>query len=198
MVEDHGKFPLWLVGVLVAVVLIAIGRVVSGPGNPVLVQQFAPQPTDLNAPTVAPWQLPQVDLSGLSPDVQRRLTDLRDRFSSGEAVPALTPSVVGPRVRVDVAEVQRRGDAAVLVGTVSNVADQPLDIPANAFAFRDSDGVTYAIEGDSSTNLQPGQSTELNLAVPLPRGRGLTLIFTLPPDPPLEQVLLIEATGDAP
>lgn len=195
MLEDRGRFPLWLAGVLIAVVLIAIGRVVSGPGNPVLMQQFAPQPTDPNAPTVAPWELPQVDLSGVSPEMQRRLSDLRDRFGSGEAVPALTPSAVGPRVRVEVAEVRRRGDAAEVVGTVSNVSDQPVSIPANAFAFRDSDGTTYAIEGANSTTLQPEQSTELNLSVPLPTGRGLTLIFTLPPDPPLEQVLLIEATG---
>jgi hypothetical protein len=29
--------------------------------------------------------------------------------------------------------------------------------------------------------------------VPLPDGRGLTLVLTIPPDPPLEQVLVVEA-----
>ncbi len=197
MANDDDKFPLWLAGVLIAVLLIAIGRVVSGPGNPVLVQQFAPKPTDPNAPTVEPWQLPQVHLPSLPPAVQRRITDIRDRFSGGEAVPALTPVASTPRVRVEVTEVRRQGEQAEVHGTVTNTADQPITIPANAFSFRDSDGTNYAIEGSSSTELQPGQSTDLNLSVPLPVGRGLTLILDLPPDPPLEQVLLVEPTNGA-
>jgi hypothetical protein len=197
MAHDEGKFPLWLAGVLIALLLIALGRIVSGPGNPVLVQQFAPKPTDPNAPTVEPWQLPQVHLPSLPPDVQRRITDLRDRFSGGEAVPALTPVASGPRVRVEIAEVHRQGEQAEVRGTVTNIADQPLTIPANAFSFRDSDGTNYAIEGSSSTTLQPGQSTDLNLSVPLPAGRGLTLILNLPPDPPLEQVLMVAPVGQS-
>ncbi|HEU5011572.1 MAG TPA: hypothetical protein VFT66_03435 [Roseiflexaceae bacterium] len=192
MSRDEGKFPLWLAGVLIAVFLIAIGRFVSGPGNPVLVQQFAPRPTDPNAPTVESWQLPQVHLPSLPPAVQRRITDLRDRFGGGEAVPALTPVATGPRVRVEVTQVRRQGEQAEVRGTITNISDQPLTIPANAFSFRDSAGTTYAIEGSSSTELQPNQSTDLSLSVPLPAGRGLTLILNLSPDPPLEQVLLVE------
>lgn len=194
MSSDEGKFPLWLAGVLIALLLIALGRVLSGPGNPVLVQQFAPKPTDPNAPTVEPWQLPQVHLPSLPPAVQRRITDLRDRFGGGEAVPALTPVASGPRVRVEVTQVHRQGEQAQVSGTVTNISDQPLTIPANAFSFRDSDGTHYAIEGSSSTELQPQQSTDLTLSVPLPTGRGLTLVLDLPPDPPLEQVLMVEPT----
>jgi len=66
-----------------------------------------------------------------------------------------------------------------------------LELPIDAFVFRDSAGVTYAASGRGTT-LQPGQSTTLDLTVPLPEGRGLTLVVTVPPDPPIEQILVVE------
>jgi hypothetical protein len=52
--------------------------------------------------------------------------------------------------------------------------------------------VTYATTGSAPTTLAPGQSTPFELGVPLPAERGLALILTLPPDPPLEQTLVVE------
>jgi hypothetical protein len=69
----------------------------------------------------------------------------------------------------------------------------PLTIPPGAFSFRDSAGVSYSTGGTAGVTLASGQSTTLDLGVPLPDGRGLTLILTIPPDPPLEQVLVVEA-----
>ncbi|HJZ50100.1 MAG TPA: hypothetical protein VKE41_23165, partial [Roseiflexaceae bacterium] len=60
-------------------------------------------------------------------------------------------------------------------------------------AFRDSAGVTYSTSGSAAVTLAPGQSTTLDLGVPLPDGRGLTLVLTIPPDAALEQVLVVEA-----
>jgi hypothetical protein len=123
--------------------------------------------------------------------MQRTLTGLRDKFAGGQAIPALTPVASGPRLRVEVREVRRVSDQVKVSGAVTNISSAPLEIGVRAFAFRDSAGVTYAASG-AGTTLQPGQSTALDLAVPLPAGRGLTLLVVLPPDPPLEQVLVLE------
>ena len=153
-----------------------------------LIHRFAPDP---NAPTSAPLQLPKIDLSRLPEGVRRTVASLRDRFSGGQGVPALTPIASGPRLRVEVHEVKRNGEQVRVSGVVSNISAAALDLPIDAFVFRDSAGVTYAASGRGTT-LQPGQSTNLDLTVPLPQGRGLTLVVTLPPDPPIEQILVVE------
>jgi hypothetical protein len=186
---------MWLGGILLALVLILISvRGGAGLGNPRLIQQFTPRPTDPSAPTAQPFELPKIHLPSLPPDLRTTITDLRDRFAGGQAVPALTPEATGVRARVAVDRVRRAGDMVQVHGTVSNVADGPLEIPSGAFSFRDSAGVAYATSGTGGTTLAPGQSTPFDLSVPLPADRGLTLILTLPPDPPLEQVLAVEAT----
>ena len=192
MYDNRNSLPMWLGGILLALVLILISTRGGGVNNAALTQRFAPQPTNPNAPTVQPFQLPQVHLPNLPPAVRDTLTSLRDRFSGGEAIPALTPVVSGPRVRVMVGEVRRTGDRVQVRGTVTNVADVPVAVPPRAFSFRDSAGITYATAGSGGTTLQPGQSTPLDLGLPLPEGRGLTLVVSLPPDAPLEQVLVVE------
>jgi len=190
MRDNENRLPIWLGGILLALILIFIGTR-GGFNNPALSQHFAPQPTDPNAPTQQPFQLPQVHLPSLPPEMQRSLTSLRDRFAGGQAVPALTPVATGPRVRVEVQTIKRSGDRVQVSGSVANISNAPLTLPTSAFAFRDSAGVTYTASGDNTT-LQPGQSEPLNLTVPLPPDRGLTLVFTLPPDPPQEQILILE------
>jgi len=85
------------------------------------------------------------------------------------------------------------GDHVQIKGSVVNLSAAALTIPSGAFAFRDSAGVSYSTGGSAEVTLEAGQSTTLDLGVPLPDGRGLTLILTIPPDPPLEQVLVVEA-----
>src|SRR5689334_20054839 len=105
MRENRNTLPMWLGGFLLALVLILISNRAGGVNNPALVQRFAPRPTDPNAPTAEPYQLPQVHLPSLPPAVQQVVTGVRDRLAGGEAVPALTPVATGPRVRVEVSEV---------------------------------------------------------------------------------------------
>jgi hypothetical protein len=121
------------------------------------------------------------------------LTKLRDRFAGGEGIPALTPIASGPRAKVDVSEVRRVGDQVQIKGSLVNISDLSLTIPPGAFSFRDSAGVSYSTGGSAAVTLAAGQTTTLDLGVPLPEGRGLTLILTVPPDLPLEQVLVVEA-----
>ncbi len=192
MHDDRRPFPLWLGGILLALVLIVLSTRGGGVNTPALSQHFAPRPTDPHAPTTPPLQLPRVDLPGLPPEVQRSLTALRDRFAGGHPIPALTPVASGPRVRVEIQEIARREERVQVRGSVRNIADAPVTIPPGAFSFRDSAGTVYATSGSGGATLPPGQSTTFDLGVPLPAGRGLTLILTLPPDPPLEQVLVVE------
>jgi hypothetical protein len=194
MRENRNTLPMWLGGFLLALVLIVISnRAGGGLNNPALIQRFAPRPTDPNAPTAEPYQLPQVHLPSLPPAVQLVVTNLRDRLAGGEAVPALTPVATGPRVRVQVSEVKRASERVQIRGTITNTTDASLVVPPGAFSFRDSRGVMYATVGSGGTNLQAGQSTTFDLGVPLGPNLGLTLILTLPPDQPLEQTLVVEA-----
>ena len=193
---DRGKkIPMWMAGILLALVLILVSnRGSGGLTNPVLIGRFVPRPADPSVPTAQAFQLPQVHLPSLPPAVQDSLTKLRDRFAGGEGIPALTPVASGPRVKVDISEVRRVGDHVQIKGSVVNLSDASLTIPSGAFAFRDSGGVSYSTSGSAAVTLAAGQSTTLDLGVPLPDGRGLTLILTIPPDPSLEQVLVVEAT----
>jgi hypothetical protein len=195
MSDNRNTVPMWLGGILLALVLILISSRGGGVNNAALRQRFAPQPTDPSAPTPAPFQLPQVHLPDLPASVRQTFTRLRDQFASGQAVPALTPVASGPRARVEIGEVRRDGDHVQVRGTVTNIGKAPLSVPPGAFTFRDSAGVTYATTGSGSATLQPGQATTLDLGLPLPADRGLTLVVLLPPDPPLLQVLVVETKG---
>jgi hypothetical protein len=188
MRDTRPNLPAWIGGILLALALIAISTRGGGVNSAVLMRRFAPDP---NAPTWAPLQLPKIDLGRLPEDVRQTVSSLRDRFAGGEAVPALTPIASGPRLRVEVGEVKRSGQQVRVSGTVANIGNAALELPIDAFVFRDSAGVTYAASGRGTT-LQPNQSTTLDLTVPLPEGRGLTLVVSVPPDPPTEQILVIE------
>ena len=188
MRDTRPNLPAWIGGILLALALIAISTRGGGVNSAVLIRRFAPDP---NAPTSAPLQLPKIDLGRLPEGVRQTVASLRDRFAGGEAVPALTPVADGLRLRVEVREVKRSGEQVQVSGAVSNIGAGALELPIDAFVFRDSAGVTYAASGRGTT-LQPGQSTTLDLTVPLPEGRGLTLVVTVPPDPPIEQILVVE------
>jgi hypothetical protein len=194
MYDRDKKIPMWMGGILLALVLILLSnRGSGGLTNPVLIGRFVPRPTDPGAPAAQSFQLPQVHLPSLPPAVQASLAKLRDRFAGGEGIPALTPVASGPRAKVNIDEVRRVGDHVQVKGSVANLSDSALTIPSGAFSFRDSAGVTYSTTGSAAATLAAGQATTLDLGVPLPDGRGLTLILSIPPDPPLEQMLVVEA-----
>jgi len=191
MHDQRNSITMVLLGLVIAVVLIALAG--GGElGNPQLSRRFAPQPADPAAPTPQPFELPRVELPQLPPDVQRTVLDLQEQLTGGQAIPALTPIAAGPRVEVRLDEIRRRGDQVIVRGNVRNLGDRALTIAPGAFAFRDSSGARYTTETSGGATLDPGAATAFDFTVPLAAGRGLTLIFELPPDPPLEQVLLLE------
>jgi hypothetical protein len=192
--RKESSVPFVLGGVLVALVLILLGSRLGGvvSPNPVLLKQFEAQAFDPNAPTPAPFQLPQVSLPSLPADVRQGVSDMYNRYTGGDAVPGLTPVATGARLRMEIAQVQRQGEEVRVTGSVSNVSSEPVTVPAEAFAFQDSAGTRYSVQGSGRATLEAGQSTSFDLSVPIPPARGLTLILDLPPDPPLEQVLVAE------
>jgi hypothetical protein len=193
MGDNRNTLTMWLGGVLLALLLIVIStRAGGGFNNAALSQRFIPHPTDPNAPTSESFQLPQVNLPSLPPALQQQITSLRDRLIGGQAVPALTPVASGPRARVEVTQIKRSGDHVQISGNITNSTSAALTVPPGAFTFRDSRGITYATTTSGGTTLQANQSTSFDLGVPVDAAHGLTLILTLPPDPPLQQTLLVE------
>jgi hypothetical protein len=192
MFNDHRpKVPMVVWGAVLALLLILLSRGGLGLGNPALRQRFVPRPTD---PAAAPatGALPQFDWAQLPAGARELARDIQRRLDQGQAAPALTPQAVaqGGRLQVEISEVRPKGDGVQVLGRVTNIGATPLDVPVSAFQLRDSTGATYASTTSRSTRLAPGATTPLDLSVPLPAGRGLSLVVHLPPDPPLEQVIL--------
>lgn len=192
MNDQRSPFFMVALGVLIALALIVIGGMNNGFGSPELARRFAAQPP---APGDLTLNLPQIEAPQAPPELLRALDDLHKRLSGGQAAPALTPTVASPRIEVRVGDLRRTGDQMIVRGSVRNLGDREVTIPPGAFTFRDSRGVRYAAGSSGGVTLAPGAATDFEFTIPLPEGRGLTLIFDLPPDPPLEQVLLLEVAG---
>ncbi|NJN16532.1 MAG: hypothetical protein HC822_09780 [Oscillochloris sp.] len=181
--------PIWFWGALVALLLIVLSaRDNNGVQNEALSQYFAAQPTP--AGITADIDLPQLDMSNLSPALREAAADLRRTIGLGESGSPLEPSATTPRLRIEIAEIAPGEGGLVVRGTVTNISTEPVNVPISAFELRDSAGGSYVAGGGASANLQPGDNTPLELTVPLPPGRGLLLVTNLPPDPPAEQRLL--------
>lgn len=180
--------PLWLWGVLVALVLIVISmRSRATLVNQALQQQFVMQPT----PAGIPLTLPGLGLDQLPLEAQQAARDMQRRLGLGESVPGLTPVAQSPRLRVEIREVKRVNGGVQVLGQVTNISPAEVQVPVSAFELRDSTGATYIADGGGNARLSPGASTPLDLTIPLPTGRGLLLTLRFPPDPPVEQVLLV-------
>ncbi len=159
------------------------------PEETALQQQFAPQPTVPGA-TSAP-ALPQFDLKGVSPGVAETVQDLWQGLAGGGEIPALTPVAENERLRIEVNAIQRQGDTVQLRGQITNISSVEVAVPLSAFILRDTSGTSYTAAAGRTVQLVPGESTPLDLTVPLPEDRGLTLMLNLPPDPAVEQILLV-------
>lgn len=198
MRSNESNMPFLIGGALLALLLFIITTRSGPPNAAALNQQFAPRPTDPNAPTPAPFQLPQVNLPSLPPELQRQVTGIQEQLAGGGTTPALTPTASDATVRIQVAELRRNGVNIQVRGTIRNISTAPITVPPEAFSFRDSTGTTYSTAGSGSATLAPNQETSFDLTVPLPENHGLTMIVSLPPNPPLEQILLVQVNNTKP
>lgn len=180
--------PIWVWGALVALALIIISSRGQWAGNPALSQHFAMQPTPASGVS-----LPNLDIGSLAPGLQEQARSLAQKIGLGGSGAPIEPLATTPRLRVEVRELKPAGGDLRVLGSVTNTSSADVTVPISAFELRDSQGASYIAGGGASATLRPGESTPLDLSVPLPSGRGLMLITHLPPDPPAEQKLLVVA-----
>lgn len=191
MNERSNGVPIWVWGAIAGVLLIVISSRTHllSPENPSLSQHFAAQPTPEGYDPS--FELPQLDLAALPAELQARAADALGALSSGGAARPVEPVVESARLRVEVRELQPADGGMRVVGEVTNISQGDLQVPISAFELRDSTGASYVAGGGASATLRPGERTPLELTVPLPEGRGLLLVTSLPPDPPVEQRLIV-------
>ncbi len=191
MANDTDVRPFLLGGLLFALLLLALAtRDISPTANAALEAQFRPRETGAaQLPLPALPALPDLRLPALPADLQQVAAEIQRRLALGEASAPLTPAADGPRVRVEVTSIQRDGDRIRISGSLT-ARTTPVTLPANAFIFRDSAGVSYTADAGAGTTLAPGAPVAFDLGVPLPASRGLVLNVVLPPDAPLTLTLL--------
>jgi hypothetical protein len=196
MFDRSRGIPIWLWGAIFAVLLIALStRGRFDPTNEALRQVFAAQPPPAGGlPTL---DLPALNLTSLPAELQQSARDLLATLGAGGAGRPVEPRAETARLRVEVRELRPIEGGLQVLGTVTNQSPGDLLVPISAFELRDSTGVSYIAGGGASATLAPGASTPLDLTVPLPAERGLLLITNLPPDPPVEQILIATATSSA-
>lgn len=178
--------PIWLLGFLLAGLLIMVttrGQVI--PDNPELEQTFVRQTANRSE-----VQLPQLSLGNLPADLQQLARDIQQQLGIHGAAPVLEPVAENSRLRIEISEVQTTESGVQVIGEVRNISNVLVEVPVSAFEFTDSYGAVYSAGSNRSARLAPGESTPLDLEVPLPPESGLLLTLRLPPDPPLEQILL--------
>jgi|HigsolmetaAR202D_1030399.scaffolds.fasta_scaffold00045_63 hypothetical protein len=193
--NSRSNIPFWFWGVLVALVLILISRSgnLFGP-NQALQQRFAPQPTIPGAAETA--RAAQTNWGDIPVGIQELIKGVQENLSQGQSAPVLTPVAQSARLKVTIKELVPTTGGVRVVGEVTNISQTPLDVPINAFQFRDSAGNIYASSATGTTRIEVGASAPLDLNVPLESGRGLYLVVRFSPDPPLEQ-MLISAVGES-
>lgn len=191
MNERSNGMPIWVWGAIAGVLLIVISSRTHllSPENPSLSQYFAAQPTPEGYDPS--FELPQLEIAGLPAELQTRAGEILSTLASGDAARPIEPAVESARLRIEVREVQRVEGGMKVVGEVTNISQGDVQVPISAFELRDSTGASYVAGGGASATLKPGESTPLELTVPLPEGRGLLLVTNLPPDPPVEQRLIV-------
>lgn len=194
MHDDTPSVPFWVIGLFGAAFLIGLSIFLQQSNTVALSDQFARQPP----PALPLPALPQLDLKDLAPEAQAAARTLWQQLTDGRRSQPIDPVARNSRVQVTIDALEPIAGGVKVRGTVTNLTNSDLMVPISAFELRDSAGERYRAPGTTIANLPPGGSTPLELSVPLPAGRGLLLITELPPDPPLEQRLLIDVQGTQP
>lgn len=172
-------------GVLGGMLLIVlVSRGCGAQGN--LRGVFAPRPGD---PSVAVLPLPALSLAALPEGVRNAHATASALLGQEGDTPALTPVAEGSGLRVSVERVDRRAAGVGVKGSIVNTGDTERVVPATALTFQDTQGQVYALSSGSAT-IAPGGRAAIDMTVPIAEGSGLTLVVSLPPDPPLTLVLL--------
>lgn len=157
--------PLWLVGLLIGVGLIALASMNQQRGALTTVFEQAPTPD---------------------------LAILDELLATVPAGPTATPHAIGQRIAVYVMNTQRVGSTLEIRGTIENRTQENITLGLNDILFVDAVNTKYGV-GDSFIELRAFQLESFVFQVPVPPGRPLTMTITLAPDPAVVVPLLQES-----
>jgi hypothetical protein len=144
--------------------------------------------------TASPISDPCHGLESPSAENKAALARIQARFDAGEKLPPLTPLADNGSLSISITSMSQVRGGLQVRGVVRNIGGKPLIVPLEAFRFCDQTGTIYAVPGETKATLQPGQSTELDLTLPISKPHSLVLTVNLPETEQIVQVLL--ASGD--
>lgn len=177
--RSSGAGPSWVLALVIFVALLLLLRIVGGQQPGRLVEQFAP------APGGGGIRLPPVPT-----EVVAFARTATARILGGLATRPLAQEAENGSLRVRIDNLQPVDDGLRINGTVTNIGSTPLDVSLDAFRFTDGAGTGYAAPAGTSASIAPGQSTPLEITLPVQNPAQLKLDVALPNQPPLELVLL--------
>jgi hypothetical protein len=159
------QVPLWLVGLLIGVGLIALASMDQQRGALTTVFEQAPTPD---------------------------LAVLDELLATVPAGPTATPHATGQRINVYVTNMQRVGSTLEIRGTIENRSQENITLGLQNILFIDAVNTKYGV-GDTAIELAVLQKVPFAFQVPVPPGRPLTMTITLDPDPAVVVPLLQES-----
>ncbi|MFZ9858237.1 MAG: hypothetical protein ACO3F2_07905 [Roseiflexaceae bacterium] len=159
------QVPLWLVGLLIGVGLIVFASMDQQRGALTTVFEQAPTP---------------------------ELGLLDDLLAPSPTGPTATPHVVGERIAVYIANMERVGSTLEIRGTIENRSQENITLGLQNILFIDAVNINYGV-GESAIELVVLQQVPFSFQVPVPPGRPLTMTITLDSDPAVVIPLLQES-----
>lgn len=157
--------PLWLVGLLIGVGLIALTSMDQQRGALTSVFERAPTP---------------------------ELVLFDDLLATAPVGVTPTPHAETQRLSVYVTNMQRVGSTLEIRGTLENRSSSSLMFGLQHILFIDAANTQYSV-GDASVELLPNIPEPFVFQVPVPPGRPVTMTITLDPDPAIVVPLLQES-----
>jgi len=157
--------PLWLVGLLIGVGLIALASMDQQRGALTTVFEQAPTP---------------------------ELAILDELLAPSPTGPTPTPHAIGQRIAVYVASMERVGSTLEIRGTIENRTQENITLGLQHILFTDAVNTKYGV-GESAIEIQALKQVPFSFQVPVPPGRPLTMTITLNPDPAVVIPLLQES-----
>jgi hypothetical protein len=199
--HDHRSSltPFALAGLLLAVLLIFVSTRHQASSSTPLQAVFAAQATQIDqgqGPGVPAIPAGATDAAGAAAVAAADAIATASEAAKGWGLPIpnpFGPKVIAsgqtPRLRVEIFALEPADGEVKVVGEVRNISAEKLTVPISVFLLRDATGNEYAAGGSAKAELEPGASTPLELTVPVPPGKALTLTVELPPDAPVVIVL---------
>lgn len=175
--QPQRQIPMWLVGVVIGVGLIAVS--LFDRPTATLQRVFVQAPTP---------QIPAI----VGTTLEKPMAAVAAWLADGSMLAPVSNQASGPRVAVYVEALRRVGTTLEIRGRLVNHSPTQLRVAVQNFTFVDAAGIQYGVAGPTSV-LNPAATEPFAFTVPVPPSRVLTMTLILAPDPPLVLTLLQES-----